>query len=75
MSFNFLVQLLIGLALSFISYLLAPRPKTAKPQEVQDLGSPTAEAGRPLPVAFGAVLIESPNILWYGEKRTEKKAL
>lgn len=72
---NFLVQLLIGLALSFISYLLAPRPKTAKPNAVQDLESPTAEAGRPLPVAFGSVLIESPNILWYGEKRTEKRDL
>lgn len=75
MPFNFLVQLLIGLALSFISYLLAPRPKTAKPNEVQELESPTAEAGRPQPVVFGTVLIESPNILWYGEKRTEKKDL
>lgn len=75
MPFNFLVQLLIGLALSFISYLLAPRPKVSKPREVQDLQSPTAESGRPQPVVFGTVLIESPNVLWYGDKRTEKRRL
>lgn len=75
MPFNFLVQLLIGLALSVISYLLAPRPKTSKPNEVQDLESPTAEAGRPIPVVFGTVLIESPNVLWYGDKRAEKGKL
>ena len=75
MPFNFLVQLLIGLALSVISSLLAPRPKTSKPNEVQDLESPTAEAGRPIPVVFGTVLIESPNVLWYGDKRAEKGKL
>jgi hypothetical protein len=75
MPFNFLVQLIIGLALAFISFLLMPRPKVAKPNEVQDLQSPTAESGRPIPVVFGTVLIESPNVLWYGEKRTEKKGL
>ena len=75
MAFNFLVQLLIGLAISFISYLLAPRPKTSKPNEVQDLESPTAEAGRPIPVVFGTVFIESPNVIWYGDKRTEQRKL
>lgn len=75
MPLNFLVQLLIGLALSFISFLLTPRPKVSKPSEVQDLQSPTAEAGRPQPVVFGTVLIESPNVLWYGEKRTQKKGI
>lgn len=73
MPLNFLVALAVGLTLAFISFLLTPRPKVAKPNEVQDLQSPTAEAGRPMPVVFGTVLIESPNVLWYGEKSTEKK--
>lgn len=71
----FLVQLLIALALNFVAFLLTPRPKTEKPTEVQELDSPTAESGRPQPVIFGTIIIESPNVLWYGEKSTRKETL
>ncbi len=75
MPFNFLVQLLIALALNVIAFLLTPRPKVSQPNEVTELEDPTAEAGRPIPVVFGTVLIKSPNTLWYGEKSTEKRSL
>ena len=75
MPINLLIQLLIGLAHSVISYLLAPRPKAAKPSEVQDMEGPTAEAGRPIPVVFGTCEINSPNVLWYGDRRTEMRRL
>lgn len=70
-----LIQLAIAIALSVASFLLAPRPKGPKPPEVKDLESPTAESGRPIPVTFGTTLIESPNILWYGDKSTDKEDL
>jgi hypothetical protein len=31
---------------------------------------PTAEPGKPVPVAFGTVVIEIPNIVWYGDLST-----
>ena len=62
------VQLLIGLALNIIAYLIMPKPKAPQPPEVQDLNDPTAEAGRPVPVLFGTMTIKGLNILWSGEK-------
>ncbi len=62
------VQLLVGIALNVIGYLLMPKPKPPKPPELEDLENPTAEAGRPIPVVFGSVTVSGLNILWYGDK-------
>lgn len=72
MPINFLIQLLVAVVLLTISFLLIPRPKVSKPNEVQDLESPTSESGRPQPVVFGTQPIESANVLWFGEKSTKK---
>jgi len=64
----FFVSLLISLALSIVSYLIAPKPKVAKPEAAKDLEDPTAEAGRPIPVLFGTVTIKGLNALYSGEK-------
>lgn len=66
----FLVQLLVGVALQVIGYLLMGQPKTSKSDAVQDLENPTAEAGRPIPVVFGEVEIKGLNVIWYGDKST-----
>jgi hypothetical protein len=63
------VQLLVALAINILAYLIAPKPKTPKPPAAQDLENPTAEAGRPIPVAFGEITIKGGNVLWYGNKR------
>lgn len=70
MPIPFLVQLAIGIALSFIGYLLAPKPKAPKPPAAQDMESPTAEAGRPIPVVFGSLTVQSLNNLGYWDKQT-----
>lgn len=36
--------------------------------------SPTAEAGRPIAVVFGEILVKSPNFLWYGDKSYSRKS-
>lgn len=63
-----------AIALTAVSYLLRPKIKAPKPEAVQDLDDPTAEAGRPIPVPFGTPTIKGLNYLWYGEKssRTTK---
>lgn len=74
------IALLVGLALMIIGYILMPKPKGPKPAAVTEMEAPTAEAGRPIAVIFGEILIKSPNFLWWGDKyyqqrsqRTKKK--
>ena len=64
----FLVLLAIVVALLVISYAIMPKPKLAKPGSVQDLDSPTAEAGREIPVIFGTITVKGLNVLDYSEK-------
>lgn len=67
---GFLVALLISIAIQIVAYILMPKPKPPKPEAAKDLESPSAEAGRPIPVVFGTVLVKGPNVLWFGEKST-----
>lgn len=62
------LQLLIGLAINIIAYLIMPKPKQPKPPEAQDMEDPTSEAGRPVPVAFGTIEVKGLNFLWWGDK-------
>jgi len=62
------ISLLIGLALQVIGYLLMPKPPKPKPPSLEDYEDPTAEAGRPIPVAFGSLTISGLNVLWFGDK-------
>ena len=64
----FLAQLLIGVGLQVIGYLLMPKPKQPKPPAATDIDDPTAEAGRPIPVVFGSITLTSPNNLGYWDK-------
>lgn len=68
MALPFLGRLLVGVALQVLGYLLAPKPKQQKPPAVSDVDDPTAEAGRPIPVTFGSVTIQSPNNLGFWDK-------
>jgi len=73
MPFPFLVQLAIGLVLNVLAYLILPKPKGPKPPAVKDLESPTAEIGRPIPVVFGTMLVQSPNNIGWRDKSYRKK--
>lgn len=73
MPIPFLAQLAIGLLLSYVAYLLAPKPKPPKPPAAKDFESPTAEAGRPIPVIFGSLTISSSNNLGYWDKETIRR--
>jgi hypothetical protein len=66
------IWLLVGLLLSVAAYLLMPQPKAQKPAATSDMDTPTAEAGRPVPVVFGTITIKGSNILWYGEKSKQE---
>lgn len=66
-------NIIIGLALMIIGYILMPKPKQPK-QEITELEGPTAEAGRPIGVLFGDKRIKSPNYLgWWDKTYVQKK--
>lgn len=69
------VQLLIGIALNIVAYLIMPKPKQEQPNEIKDLEDPTAEAGRPLPVVFGSLMVKGLNVIDFMEKRTVMREL
>ena len=68
MPFPFIAQLIIGIVINVIGYMLMPKPKQPKPPSVEDLEDPTAEAGRPIPVIFGSITVSGTNIIYYGDK-------
>ncbi len=68
---NFWVQIIVMIVLAVISYALAPKPPKPKPPSLEDFSAPTAEEGRSIPVVFGTVWIRDPNVIWYGDLRTE----
>lgn len=69
------VQLLIGIALNIVAYLIMPKPKQDQPNEIKDLEDPTADAGRPLPVVFGSLMVKGLNVLDFTEKQTIMRKL
>lgn len=68
---NLWVQLAIMVVSAIISYALAPKPPQPKPAALEDFDLPTAEEGRAIPVVFGTVWLKGPNVLWYGDLRSE----
>ncbi len=71
-----LVQLVIMSAISYgISYATAkkpPKPQHAKPAGLEQFDLPTAQEGRPIQVLFGKRYINAPNVVWYGDLKTDQ---
>jgi hypothetical protein len=70
MALNFLFQLVVGVALNILAYLLMPKPKVEKPPSTEDLQEPTSEAGRPIPVIFGTVTQKGANLIGAWDKQS-----
>lgn len=49
----------------FAQRSLPPTAQNAELQEVDNI--PSVEIGTPIPVIFGAVSIQSANVVWYGD--------
>lgn len=71
---SIIVSLVIAAASLAIAELMRPKPKfeDAKPSGLGDLTFPTAIEGRPIPVVFGSVKAEGPNVIWWGDFRARK---
>jgi len=62
-----------------ISYMLRPPSQApqiadrehAKPAGKGDFDFPTVSPGREIPVVFGTRWLKGPNVVWYGDLKTE----
>lgn len=67
-----LVALIVTVALNVVAYLITPKPKGPKPQAAEQAESPTAEAGKPIPVLFGTARLSETNIIGWWDKSTRQ---
>ncbi len=50
-----------------LAIALQPKPPIPQPPSLSDIDVPTAEQGRAIPKVFGTIVVQSPNIVWYGD--------
>jgi hypothetical protein len=64
----FVVALVVSMV---VSYAMQPKPQAQPPAGLGEFNVPTAEVGREIPVLFGTRDMSGPNVVWYGDLRTE----
>lgn len=64
-----ILSLLLFVVSTVLSIVLAPKPNSeqARPSGAGDFNFPTATAGRVIPLVWGTVLINGPNVVWWGD--------
>lgn len=70
MPIPFLANIIVGLIMQVVGYMIAPGPKREKLPETDDLDGPTAEAGRPIIVAVGSIRVSGLNNLGNWDKKS-----
>lgn len=70
---GFWIAIAVNIALILIADLLRPKPELedAKPKGLGDFQFPSATEGRVVPLVWGTVRIDGPNIVWFGDLRQE----
>ena len=68
-----LIQIIIGLIINIIGYVLLASSQKPKPYEVKDAEDITAEAGRPVPVVWGSGTVKGLNITEVWDKESVKR--
>ena len=65
---GFIISFVLMVVFTVASELLRPKPEIeeARPKGLGDFNFPTATEGRVVPIVWGKVMMESPNIVWYG---------
>lgn len=58
---------LVALGVLYVAATKIPKAEEPKPLRLEDIDSPTAEEGLDIPVVFGTVVVDAPNVVWYGD--------
>lgn len=68
---GFVATLVMWAITTALTELTRPKPdiENAKPVGLGEFSFPTATEGRYVPMVWGTVLVEGPNVVWYGDLR------
>ena len=66
-----IIALVLMVIATILAMVLQPVPPPPHAAGLSDFQAPTAEAGRPVPVIFGTVMLKAPNVVWYGDLFTD----
>ena len=69
---TWVVALIVSTVLNVAAYIITPKPKQPKPAAVENAQYPTAEAGRPVPVIWGCMIVKSPNVEGYWDSQARQ---
>jgi hypothetical protein len=58
-------------AISYGIALLTQKDMSSKMSPSDDVQAPTAEEGRSISVLFGTKRVKGPNVVWYGDIKTQ----
>lgn len=67
-----LIAMIVSVALNVVAYVITPKPKANKPEAVEQAESPTADAGKPIPVLFGKARLSETNVIGFWDKGTKQ---
>ena len=63
----YIIYAIILIATIAASFLMRPKgPPPPKPATLDEIQVPLAEEGKELTVVFGTVIVEAPNVVYYG---------
>lgn len=70
---DIITTLIVAIVLVVLSELLRPKPniEDARPSGLGDFNFPTATEGRVVPLIWGRVRLDAPNVVWYGDLSQE----
>ena len=68
---GFFITLFLFALTTVLQEVLRPKPEfeNARPANLGDFRFPTAQESRPVPLPWGTVKIDGPNVVWYGDLR------
>lgn len=64
---GWLINLFIGIAFSWVSWLLRPKPEPPKAATIDDFNIPITKQGQEIPVIYGTVWLKATQVHWYGD--------
>lgn len=62
-----MIYLVYAAIVVVLAFALQPKPPGQTPPSLSEIDVPTASQGKPVPKVFGQRIVQSPNVVWYGD--------
>jgi hypothetical protein len=63
------IEAVVFVSALVLSYAFSPKPPAQKSLQPEEVKTPTANEGDPIPVLFGTKTIRATNVVWCGDVR------